>query len=85
VTRSSGRTAFVMLESVDRKTASLDDIEVQLSIERYLKQLRSEKATNDFIMRLRERANLGPERFEEFVTKIMAVAETRVFELNKQG
>lgn len=85
VTRSSGRTAFVMLESVDRKTASLDDIEVQLSIERYLKQLRSEKATNDFIMRLRERANLGPERFDEFVSKIMAVAETRVFELNKQG
>ncbi len=85
VTRSSGRQAFVMLEGVEHKTASLDDTGVQLSIERYLKQVRSEKATGDFIMRLRERANLGPERFEEFVTKIMAVAETRVFELNRQG
>ncbi len=85
VVRSSGRGAFVMLERIDSSTASLEDKEVQLSIERYLKQLRSEKATDDFIMHLRERANLGTERFEELVGKIMAVAETRVFELNLRG
>lgn len=85
ITRASGRAGFVMMDRIDRSTGSLNDKHVQLSIERYLKQMRSERATNEFIMRLRERANLGTERFNEFVDKLLVVAETRVFDQSPQG
>ena len=80
VERSSGRTAYIMLERVNEDTMSLDDEAVQLNIERYLKQLRREQALDSFVMRLRERANLGQDRFDVLVSEIMRVAETRVFD-----
>ncbi|MFI4871152.1 MAG: peptidylprolyl isomerase [Phycisphaerales bacterium JB061] len=80
VERQSGRKAFVMLDRVNQQSMSLDDESVQLNIERYLKQLRSEQALDMFVMRLRERANLGDDRFQELVDELMRVAETRVFE-----
>ena len=69
-----------MLERVNEDTMSLDDEAVQLNIERYLKQLRREQALDSFVMRLRERANLGQDRFDVLVSEIMRVAETRVFD-----
>ena len=80
VERSSGRKTFVMLDRIEQQTMTLDDESVQLNIERYLKQLRSEQALDAFVMRLRERANLGEERFQALVDELLRVAETRVFE-----
>lgn len=85
VGRANGSAGFVMLDRVEQESASLDDEAVQLGIERYLKQLRSEQALSAFVMRLRERANLGPERFEELVGLIVDVAETRVFDPQVRG
>lgn len=79
VERASGRAGFVMLERVVEESMPLESEEVQLNIERYLKQVRSEQALSAFVERLKERANLGPERFEELVSRILVVAEARVF------
>jgi len=79
IERASGRPGFVMLDRVDQFSMPLESEEVQLNIERILKQQRSEQALISFVERLKERANLGPERFEELVTRILVVAEARVF------
>ncbi|MCA9272937.1 MAG: hypothetical protein KDA31_07830 [Phycisphaerales bacterium] len=80
IVRASGRTSFVMLDRVEQQTMSLDDESVQLSIEQYLTRLRREQALERYVMRLRERANLGEARSNGFVDELLRVAETRVFE-----
>ena len=67
------------LERVNRISASLDEENVQINIERFLKQQRSNQALERFVTGLRERANLGPERFSELAEELLHVAETRVF------
>lgn len=79
ITRGNGRKSFVYLERVNRISASLDEENVQINIERFLKQQRSNQALERFVTGLRERANLGPERFSELAEELLHVAETRVF------
>lgn len=85
IERTRGGSGFVMLERVVQESMPLESQSVQINIERFLKQQRSEQALERFVMRLRERANLGPERFEELVGLILSVAETRVFDVPRAG
>jgi len=79
ITRKNGKQSFVYLDRLLQKSESLDEEHVQIRLERYLTQQRSDQALDSFVDRLKERANLGPERFDELVAKILQVAETRVF------
>ena len=79
ITRNNGKQSFVYLDRLLQKSESLDEEHVQIRLERYLTQQRSDQALDRFVDRLKERANLGPERFDELVAKILHVAETRVF------
>lgn len=79
ITRRNGRQSFVYMDRLIQESASLDEEYVQIRIEQFLKQKRSDEALERFVTNLRERANLGPERFNELVVEILRVAETRVF------
>lgn len=79
IERTGGRQSFVYLERIEQESSSLEDPEVQIRIERYLNQVRSEEAVQNYVNRLKERANLGPERFSDLVVELLRVAETRVF------
>lgn len=79
IARSGNRQSFVYLERVEQESFSLEDENVQLSIEQYLKKNRSDEALERFVNRLRERANLGQDRANEMVVELLRVAETRVY------
>ncbi|GAB5495792.1 MAG: hypothetical protein Phyf2KO_08720 [Phycisphaerales bacterium] len=79
IARSGDRQSFVYLERVQQQSFSLEDENVQLSIEQYLKKTRSDEALERFVNRLRERANLGQSRANEMVIELLRVAETRVY------
>jgi len=79
ITRKNGKQSFVYLDRLLQKSESLDEEHVQIRLELYLTQQRRDQALDSFVDMLKERANLGPERFDELVAKILQVAETRVF------
>lgn len=79
IERSGGRQSFVYLERIVQESFSLEDENVQLSIEQYLKQKRSNEALDNFVNRLKERANLGPDRVGQMVIELLRVAETRIY------
>jgi hypothetical protein len=79
ITRSNGRQSFVYLDRLVQESSTLEEEHVQISLERYLKQRRSDQALESFVSRLRERANLGSSRFNELVVELLQVAETRVY------
>ena len=79
IDRGGGRQSFVYFDRLEQQSLSIEDERVQLGLKYSIEQQRRERALSDYINRLRERANLGPERFSELVDRLLDVAETRVF------